>query len=63
MHNRAHAARVAAFLKDAGIEAETDSGGRIGEFTVWVGNNLVVKKKLLQLPDKEQILGAVQKEL
>ena len=63
MHNRAHAARVADFLQNAGIEVETDPGGKVGEFTVWVDNKLVVKKRILRFPNKEQILAAVQKEL
>ena len=63
MHNRAHAARVAAFLKENGIEAETDSGGKVGEFTVWVDDKLVIKKRFLRFPDNEQILAAVQEKL
>ncbi len=54
---------MAAFLKENGLEAETDSGGKIGEFTVWVDNKLVLKKKLLRFPEKEEILTAIQKEL
>ncbi len=63
MHNRAHAARVVAFLNENGIEAESDSGGKVGEFTVWVGDKLVVKKRFLRFPGNEQILSAVQEEL
>ncbi len=59
-----HAASVAEYLKQkAGIEAEKDSGGQIGEFTVWVDGKRVIKKKFLRFPDKEQILTAVQQEM
>jgi len=54
---------VTDFLKNAGIEAELDSGGKVGEFTVWVDDKLVVKRKFLRFPEKEKILAAVQQEL
>lgn len=59
-----YAARVADFMKsESGIEAAIDPGGKIGEFTVWVGDKLVEKKGLLKFPDKNKILAAVQQEL
>ncbi|NQT72901.1 MAG: hypothetical protein HQ553_09035 [Chloroflexi bacterium] len=58
-----HAARVADYLKsEAGIEAEKDSGGQVGEFTVWVDGKCVIKKKFLRFPEKERILAAIQRE-
>ncbi len=55
---------MAAFLKrQSGIEAEIDSGGRIGEFSVWVGDKLVAKKGSLKFPDREKILAAVKQEM
>jgi len=54
---------VANFLKNAGIEAELDSGGKVSEFTVWVDDKLVVRKRFLRFPEKEKILAAVQHEL
>ena len=58
------AARVANFIKkESGIEAGVDPGGKIGEFTVWVNDKLVVKKSFFKFPDKEKILFAVQQEM
>lgn len=55
---------MAEFLKrESGIEAELDSGGRVGEFTVWVDDKLIAKKGLIKLPDKEQILALIQQEM
>jgi len=55
---------VADFIKnESGIEVEIDSGGKIGEFTVWVDGKLVAKKDMLKFPDKKKILAAVQQEL
>ena len=52
------------FLKrEAGIEAEIDPSGRVGEFTVWVDGKLVAKKGFLKFPDKEKILVAIQREM
>jgi len=59
-----HTARVADYLRnEAGIEVENDSGGRIGEFTVWVDGKCVIKKKFIRFPEKEQILAAIQQEI
>ena len=55
---------MADFIKnESGIEVEIDSGGKIGEFTVWVDGKLVEKKDRLKFPDKKKILAAVQQEL
>ncbi len=55
---------MAAFIKDeSGIEVNIDSGGKIGEFTVWVDGKLVEKKHKLKFPDKRKILAAIQQEL
>ncbi len=47
----------------SGIEAEVDSGGKFGEFTVWVDDILVAKKGFLRFPKKEKILAAVQQHI
>ncbi len=55
---------MAAFIKnESGIEVEIDSGGKIGEFTVWVDGKLVEKKDKLKFPDKKKILAVIQQEL
>ncbi len=55
---------MADFLKQkSGIEAEIDSGGRIGEFSVWVDEKLVAEKGSLKFPDREKILAAVKQEM
>ncbi len=55
---------MAAFIKDeSGIEVELDSGGKIGEFTVWVHGKLVEKKGKFKFPDKHKILNIVNQEL
>ena len=55
---------MADYLKhEAGIEAEQDPSGQVGEFTVWVDGKRVIKKNFLRFPDKEQILAAIQQEI
>jgi hypothetical protein len=55
---------VAAFVKnESGIEVELDSTGKMGEFTVWVGGELVEKKDQLKFPDKNKILDAIMQKL
>jgi hypothetical protein len=55
---------VADFLKsESEIEARIDPSGKIGEFTVWVDDKLVIKKNFLKFPDKKKILAAVQQEM
>jgi hypothetical protein len=55
---------VAALIKDTiGVEAELTVGGR-GEFTVWVGDDVVSKKDpLIGFPTDEEALAAVQRAL
>jgi len=55
---------VAALIKDAvGVETELVEGGR-GEFTVWVGTEVVAKKDpLVGFPTDEDALAAVQRAL
>lgn len=50
-------------MNEAGIEVFLDSAGKIGEFTVWVDELLVSKKRLVLFPDKHDILKAVQQHL
>jgi hypothetical protein len=52
---------VAALIKDElGIDSELVEGGR-GEFTVWVGDEVVAKKTLLGFPSDEEALAAVKR--
>ena len=48
---------------EAGIDAELDAKGKMGELTVWVGDKLVEKKGLFLFPDKKKVLAAVQQAL
>ena len=48
---------------ESGIEATLDSGGKIGELTVWVDGELLEKKGLFKFPDKTKILAAVEQKL
>ena len=64
IHNRLFAVRVAAFIKnESGIEVEIDSGGKIGEFSVWVDGKLVERKAKHKFTDKKKVLNAVQQEV
>ena len=52
---------MAAVIKAAlGVEAELAEGGR-GEFTVWVGDEVVAKKDSLGFPTEDDALAAVQR--
>jgi len=54
---------VAALLKkELGAEVETTGGGR-GEFTVWVGEELVARKGMLRFPSDQKVLDAVRAAL
>jgi len=54
---------VAAVIKAAlGVEAELAEGGR-GEFTVWVGDEVVAKKDSYGFPSEEDALAGVQRAL
>ncbi len=54
---------MAALIKqETGHDAELVVGGR-GEFTVWVGEEVVAKKDAGVFPDDDQILSAVRRAL
>jgi len=55
---------VAALIKDnVGADVQLVEGGR-GEFTVWVGDNVVAKKDpLVGFPTDDDALAAVQRAL
>jgi len=54
---------VAALLrKEVGGEVEMIGGGR-GEFTVWVGEQLVARKSILRFPSDQKVLEAVRAAL
>lgn len=50
---------MAALVKlETGVEPRLVRG-RVGEFSVWLDDKLVVKKSWLKLPSDEQVLAAV----
>jgi hypothetical protein len=54
---------VAAVLKTAlGVETELAEGGR-GEFTVWVGDEVVARKDSKGFPSEDDALAGVQRAL
>jgi hypothetical protein len=54
---------VAAVLKTAlGVEPELAEGGR-GEFTVWVGDEVVARKDSNGFPSDDDALAGVQRAL
>ncbi len=54
---------MAALIKQAtGADAELVEGGR-GEFTVWVGEEVVARKDSLGFPADDEALAAVQQAL
>jgi hypothetical protein len=54
---------VAALIKDElGLDSELSEGGR-GEFTVWVGDEVVAKKDLNGFPSDEEALAAVKRAI
>ena len=48
--------------KELGVETELTAGDR-GEFTVWVGDQVVSQKNWLGFPKDEKVLEAVRKAL
>ena len=48
--------------KELGVETKLVAGDR-GEFTVWVGEEVVAKKNWLGFPDDEKVLTAVRQAL
>ena len=54
---------MAALIKDElGVDSEVIEGGR-GEFTVWVGDEIVAKKSMMGFPSDEDALAAVRHAL
>jgi hypothetical protein len=54
---------VAALLrKELGAEVEMIGGDR-GEFTVWVGDQLVARKGVLRFPSDQKVLESVRAAL
>ena len=52
---------MAALIKDElGVDSELTEGGR-GEFTVWVGDQVVAKKDTEGFPSDEEALAAVKR--
>ena len=52
---------MAALIKDQlGVDSELTEGGR-GEFTVWVGDQVVAKKDTEGFPSDEEALAAVKR--
>jgi hypothetical protein len=47
---------------ELGVEVET-TGGKTGEFTVWVGDKLVARKGWVRFPSDQTVLEAVRKNL
>ena len=51
---------MAALIKgELGIDSELSEGGR-GEFTVWVGDQVVAKKDMQGFPSDDDALAAVK---
>jgi len=48
--------------KELGVETKLVAGDR-GEFTVWVGEEVVAKKNWLGFPDDDKVLAAVRQAL
>lgn len=48
--------------KELNVETNLVEGGR-GEFTVWVGDEVVAKKGWFGFPDDEKVLAAVRETL
>lgn len=51
-----------ALKRELGIEATLVEGSP-GEFTVWVGDTMVAKKKLILFPSEKKIVSAVRAAL
>ena len=48
--------------RELGIEPELVEGHR-GEFTIWVGDQIVAKKGWIRFPTDERVLAAVEQAL
>jgi hypothetical protein len=54
---------VAELIKrELGLESELVEGAR-GEFSVWVGDQMVAKKGWIRFPPDQRVLSAVKQEL
>jgi hypothetical protein len=54
---------VAALIKkETGVDTELVEGGR-GEFTVWVGEEVVARKDSFGFPEENEALAAVRQAL
>jgi len=54
---------VAALIKEKlGVDSDLIEGGR-GEFTVWVGDDVVAKKDLQGFPSDEEAVAAVKQAI
>ena len=54
---------MAAVIKqEMGVDAELVEGGR-GEFTVWVGEEIVARKDSAGFPSEQEALAAVKRAL
>jgi len=54
---------VAALLKKQLCTEVETTGGKTGEFTVWVGDKLVSEKKWLRFPSDRKVLESVRAAL
>jgi len=45
--------------RELGVDVET-VGGKNGEFTVWVGDQLVARKGWIRFPSDQKVLDAVR---
>jgi|GEM_PF-975385 len=50
-------------VEQAGITVRLDSGGKMGELTVWVSDQQVGRKGFFKFTDREDVLAAVQQAL
>jgi hypothetical protein len=48
--------------KELGVDVET-VGGKTGEFTVWVGDQIVARKGWIRFPGDQKVLEAVRSAL
>jgi len=48
--------------KELGVEVDT-TGGKTGEFTVWVGDKVVASKGWIRFPSDQKVLEAVRAAL
>ena len=51
---------AAVLKKETGIDSELVEGNR-GEFTVWLGDELIARKDTLGFPSEDDVLAAVRR--